>query len=579
MITTKVKPLVLKRFTFYSLEFAATPITTWRGERFRSVLNRMYLPFIRSGWPVPLSFVLDICTLLLNPGTMPSSGARRDTVPPEFRRLVTWYPTVLQRLRQHPVFESMHVLLESLPDSSRQDQAVAAFLNFLVSGASGFENIYPFDTRDLQLEQAAITEQGIKLVTVGADRKPKTETFPFRGLKPLREAPETVAVHDVLLMLCEYFEARPLETILTPDLQLVLEIAARTRSGKGRVDYRLLSWLLGRSRIEDVETLPPHPRVVEELQPTNMQEEEGQTGGYIDVAKKRFRGSIGEVLPAELSLWNHRALTLQKFLNEGVLTYVRENFEYVDNELRVLFCLVVDNSLPMRQAREDAAAELGQGLTPYIRARALAALMMQDLAAFMPRDEVQVDCGVYLWHPTASTETAGEYSCAGTVDLFSWSPEDAQRRLDFLRGLTAPLPELFYARLTQEDAEARPELEPNPFDFVEHRHRSRHYHCRHIVLLSSSATIDALVDAIPPLGLDASDSGADSLHLITCDVNQATLGIARVSAMDYGIGPAGSLPGRSSEHQVRFQFINTVLRKGAGMPVDNAHDLQWEQFS
>ncbi|MEK6261918.1 MAG: hypothetical protein AABP62_25245 [Planctomycetota bacterium] len=579
MTVTQVKPLVLKRFTFYSLEFAATPVTTWRGERFRSVLNRMYLPFIRSGWPVPLSFVLDICTLLLNPGTMPSSGARSSTVPPEFRRLTTIYPAVLQRLRQHPVFESMHPLLESLPDSSRQDQAVAAFLNFLVAGASGFESIYTFDTRDLVLEQAAITEQGIKLVTVGSDRKPRTETFPFRGLKPLRDAPETVAAHDVLLMLCEYFETHPLETIITADLRLVLEIAARTRSGKGRVDYRLLSWLLGRSRIEDVESLPPHPRVVQELQPTNMQEVEGQTGGYIDVAKKRFRGSVGEILPAELGLWNHRALTLQKFLNEGVLTYVRENFEYIEHELRVLLCLVIDNSLPMRQAREDAAPELGQGLTPYIRARALAALMLQDLACFLPRENVRVDCGVYLWHPKASTETTGEVSCAGTIDLFSWSPAGAQDRLAFLRGLTAPMPELFYARLTQEDAEARPELEPNPFQYVEHRHRSCHYHCRHIVLLSSSATIDALVDAVPPLGLEASDSGPDSLHLVTCDVNQATLGVARVSAMDYDIGPAGLLHGRSSEHQVRFQFVNTVLRKGAGKPVDDAHDLQWGQFS
>jgi hypothetical protein len=192
---------------------------------------------------------------------------------------------------------------------------------------------------------------------------------------------------------------------------------------------------------------------------------------------------------------------------------------------------------------------------------------------------VRVDCGVYLWHPTASTEKAGEYTCAATLDLFSWSPEVAQDRLAFLRGLTAPLPELFYARLTQEDAEARPELEPNPFEFVEHRHRSRHYHCRHLVLLSSSTTVDALVDAIPPLGLDAGDSGPDSMHLITCDVDQAILGVARVSAMDYGIGPAGSLSGRSSEHQLRFQFINAVLRKGAGMPVDDAHDLLWEQFS
>jgi hypothetical protein len=39
------------------------------------------------------------------------------------------------------------------------------------------------------------------------------------------------------------------------------------------------------------------------------------------------------------------------------------------------------------------------------------------------------------------------------------------------------------------------------------------------------------------------------------------------------------LAGRSSEHQWRQQFLRTVICKGAGVPVDDAHDSLWEQFS
>ena len=337
---------------------------------------------------------------------------------------------------------------------------------------------------------------------------------------------------------------------------------------------------LNRKPIHDVETLPPNPRVVEEQEPKNVDEVEGQTGGYIDVAKRKFRGNVSEVLPAELSLWGHRAMMFDTLLNKGVMTYVRENFEYVENELRVLICFVIDISQAMRQARSDAATELGHGLTPYIRARALAALMMQDLSRFMPREDVRVDCGVYLWSSKPQAGQAVEATCAGVIDLFAWTREEANDRLTYLKRLTDQMPELFYGRLTQEDAEARPELEPSPFDYIDLRHQSKRYHSRHVVLLSCSATVGHLTEDVPPLGLDANDSGPDSIHLVTCDVSRATVGVARVASLDYGNDFAdGVLPGRMSETRLRSQFVNLAILKGAGRPALDLSAELWEELS
>lgn len=570
--------LSLKLFTFNSLQFMATPIGAWRGERFRSVVNRLYLPFIRSGWPVPLSLVLDICSMLLNPGAMPSKWEHRATLPPEFQRLSSAYPLMLTRMRQHAVFDSMVHLIQGIGDPQRQEQALAAFLKFLVSGVGGFKNIYSFDTRDMRLEQFIISEKGIGYLTVDGDQKRSKGKSYFQGLKPLRDQPETHALHDLSLMLCQYFDTRPLEQIVTRDLQLVLEIAARTRSGTGRVDYRFLSWLLNRREIETVETLPPNPKVVEEYQPKAVKDIEGNTGGYVDVTKRKFRGNMAEVLPGEWATWDYPELMFDKMLNKGVMTYVRENFEFVENELRVLFCFVVDASSAMRLARNDAAHELGQGLTPYIRARALATLMVQDLSRYMPREDVHIDCGVYLWSPGTGEDLQTHATCAGVIDLFAWTREEASDRLTFLKRLTDQMPELFYARLTQEDAEARPELEPSPFEFIDLRHRNRHYHCRHVIFLSSTASLEGLISDAPSLGLDAHDGGMDSIHLVTCDVKHATVGLARVSSLEYGADFVdGVLPGRMSENRLRSQFVNLAILKGAGRPaLELAADL-WEE--
>src|SRR5262249_6175595 len=153
---------------------------------------------------------------------------------------------------------------------------------------------------------------------------------------------------------------------------------------------RFLHELLRAGLSPDVEEVKPRPRRIDEVVPTEAYEADGQIGGYIDIHIKRFTGNVAELLPIELALLPHkarahRALLAHKLFNEGVLTYVREDFERLDKELRVLICLVVDAHRGMSDVPADAHPSFGRGLTPYVRARTLAALFLQDLARYMPR--------------------------------------------------------------------------------------------------------------------------------------------------------------------------------------------------
>lgn len=574
----------LTRYTLWSLQFTGTTVTAWRGERLLRLVNRVYVELIRSGWPVPLSFLLDVATMLLysmaTPREFPVVADAR--CPQSIRDLSNRYRAVLARLRRDTVFTEMVDLLREIEDPEEQDHAVATLLPFLVKAAAGFQNIYSFQSRDMTVRVMKIARQGAGMAWSDADGNPRKARHLFRDHRKAASQPETQAVIDVLHLLCEHFEQTRVQDILTPERQLVIEIAARTPRGASRVDYRFLSWLLGRPTLDDAPQEPPWPQFVHEVLPTNLLEVEGNSGGYIDVSRKTFRGSVSEILPAELGLWESRQFMLQKLLNEGVLTYVRENYEYIERELRVMLCIVIDNSPRMIQDAASGGDGVLRGLTPWMRARALGLALLQDLTRWMPRTDVSVDCGVYLWsnQPSTTKRSARQpaQTCQAQLDLFSWTRDAASRRLTFLSGLTEQFPEVFYGHVTSADAAARPELEASPYDFMKHRQSTRHYHCRHLIYLSSSSTLNSLLSETPSdLGFNATDSGPDTIHLVTCDTDQNSLGIARLDSLEeaWQFMPAFSatgdtpvrLPGQISEERLRHQIVSSIILKGAGKPL------------
>ena len=575
--------LDLPRYTLWSLQFTGTAVTSWRGERLLRAVRQVYLELIRSGWPVPLSFVLDVSTLLLYSMSSPRAFpvVANPDCPESIRHLSNRYRRVLSRLRRDPVFNEIVDLLREIGEPADQDQAVATLLPFLIKAASGFQSIYSFRSREMAVSQMKIASPGAGMVWTEGEDKPKKARCLFRDLKRISREPEMEALVDVLHMLCDHFEETRVHEVLTQERQLVIELAARTPRGASRVDYRFLSWLLGRPQLDDVIQESPWPHLVDEVLPTNPLDIEGNTGGYIDISRKKFRGSVSEVLPSELGLWESRQFMLQKLINEGVLSYVRENYEYVERELRVLFCLVVDNAPRMVQDTNSGTGEMGRGLTPWMRARALALTLIQDLARWMPRAEVSADCGVYLWSqpPRTAHESVRHTSltCQARLDLFAWSRDVANDRLPFLRRLTDWYPEIFYGHVSSADAAVRTELEASPYDFMKHLNSTRRYHCRHLIYLSSSSTLGTLLAETPAdLSLKAQDSGPDSIHLVTCDTDQSTLGMARLDSLDEtweympASGPTGDgqvrLPIRISEERLRHQFVSAVILKGAGKP-------------
>jgi len=557
----RVPTLNLAQFTFHSLYYCQTPVTTWGTQRLVTAVNGWYFPLIRAGWAVPLTFVLDAAMLLQRDGLKSSTSFQGMSIPREDRLLLNRYRNTLKLLARQPAFRQGAQLVRSIGDERLRYCAIRAFLRILVSGASGFENIYSFDTRDLKLLRVVLSARNDRiqyLVGVG-DRPTARGALALRQFPQSRATPESVAVCDVLALLCDHYKQRRLDEVLTRESRMVMEIAARSQAGAGRVDYRLLGWLFGREDAEAVEPLPPRPRMVDEFLPTTEYQTEGNTGGYIDVNRKRFSGSVADVLPAELGLWPARVMFLHKLLNEGVLTYVRENFEFIERELRVLFCFVIDNHPHMREVSARAHHDLQAGVTPFIRARALAALMMHDLARYMPRQDVKLDLGVYVTSEESSAKFRAE------LDLFNkWTPAEARDRFHFLRGLAAEMHHLFYSRIMPEDARVNRALETDFREFMANRHRQKHYHCRHLVYLTSSATAASLVSGDEPR-LDAHDTGPDSIHVVGCDLENVTLGIAAPSSSpDAAAVARGSRFGQTSEKRLREQFLETIFLKGAG---------------
>lgn len=546
----------LGRFTFDALYFCATPVESLRGPALLAAVNDWYMGFVRTGWAVPLSFVLDVGALLLSPSTGLRDRWKGATVRPDLRALTLRYHTTLQRLRRHAVFERAAERVRSA-DPQRRDRAVMTVLKLLLTGLGELKDVYSFNTRDLVLHAGTMAPTGMRGLRMSLAGRKIEGNFVLKSASAVNPRNEFAALMEIIDALCGYFETHDTAKLISREGLLVLELAAHSPAGPARVDYRFLQELLGGTGLRDENPLEVKPPPIEDVVPLNSYQTDGDVGGYVDVNRKTF-ADVGQLLPSELSLWHSRVSFLHRLLNEGALHYVRENFEYVDRRLRLLFCFVVDAHPGMFDAPGDAHPTFGRGTTPYLRARVLAALLVQDLARLLPREDVRVDCAFYL-------QTAG--GRPGTmpraeIDLLAWPPREAADRFLFTAGLIRQMPALFQG--TPSDADALDALDPDPVSFVTNRCRRKRYHGRHFVFLTSARTWERSLPTDDP-GLLALPHNGDSVWVVDCDPARVTVGIVTPRTLPAAAGELrGGVLRQLGDGQVREQFIRTVAAKATG---------------
>lgn len=554
----------LLRFTFDSLYFCGTHAETLRSEHFLVAVNRWYVPLIRAGWAVPLAFVIDVSTLLLWPGTALRERWKGEPRK-EVRELTLAYYKMLRNLRRQPIFEAVVDLLRSSRNESLRHQATKTFLRFLLAELSHFRETYAFNTREMKLLAARRAGGGRYLFGVRVAGEDHRWSVNFEGTGANGGSNEMGTVFDMMREITRYYTEHQLAEFISPEEWLMVEIAARSPAGISRVDYSFLRYLLAGRELTEIEEHEPRPRMVRRIIPTDSQETDGTVGGYIDVNRRRFSGSMAEVLPSELALFGQRHLMYQKLLNEGALQFVREDIECIEEELRVLFCFVVDTDDRMRRAPLDVDTAFGPGMTPYVRARALAALMTRDLAQFLPRKRVQADFALYLWSSKAPHVYRTELKLRSDAELGeAWSRAAVADSFRFAAGLAAHASPLFHHRVGADADRENIAMDADPGRYVSRRNQSRLYHCRHMVFFTSSQTVQSAFPESDP-GILAADATGDSLFVIFCDVNNATLGVFRPRTIASAAGEiGGSVVGRLSEERLRAKFLTTVLLKGAG---------------
>ena len=547
----------LLRFTFQSLYFCGVPVEHLSGERFCTSVNHWYMPLIRSGWAVPLSFVVDVGTLLQRPTTALRSRWK-ENVRDDIKRLTLRYHEMLIGLRRQPVFERVVDLVARAPHQAQRDQATKAFLRVMLAAMSHFRETYAFDSRDLHLRRARPGLEMIRDVSWIFNGKSQKGHVSFGDPTLIRGRNEFGTIVDLLEKITDYFTSHRLNTFISREEQLLIEVMGRSPATAGKVDYRFLHELLGRSGLEDPEAQEPHPPRVEQILPTDSYETDGQVGGYIDVNRQRFTGELAQVLPMELAFVRHPTLMAHKLLNEWALHFVREDIECIERELHVLVCIVVDVNDRMLAAPAEVNSAFGKGMTPYIRARVLAALVLMDLARHFPRENVRVDCGLFLWSSQARHTYRTEFDL-----LASFSRETAGDRYEFAAALAERAPYLFFNRVPAEASKENPALDGDPGQYLLNRARSRAYHCRHLLHFSSEHSARQAFSATDP-GLHAWDVGRDSFFVTNCDVQQTTLGVYRPRTVNEAADPPErSQVGQLTEERLRGRILDTLLLKAA----------------
>ncbi|MCY2987388.1 MAG: hypothetical protein NTY19_05920 [Planctomycetota bacterium] len=547
----------LRLFTFQSLYFCAVPVGQLSGERFRICVNEWYMPLIRAGWAVPLSFVLDLGTLLQRPATALRSRWK-ENVRDDIKQLAFRYHQMLAGLRRQPHFATIADRLSRTPQQTQRDQATQLFLRFLLAELSHFRNTFAFDSRDLRLLAARPAADGIRDVVLQSRGKTHQGTMLFGDPGRFEGRNEFGTIYDLLSSITDYYRTHLLHTFISPEQLLLVELTARTPAQAGRLDYRFLHELLGRGELEDVEEQEPRPPRVDRILPTDSYEVDGQVGGYIDVNRRRFSGSLAEILPMELSLVKHPPLMYQRLLNEGALHFVREDVECIEREVRLLFCFVVDVNERMLAPPTDVHPSFGKGMTPYIRARTLASLLLMDLAQHLPREDVHADCAVFLWSSQARHTYRTEF------DLFeALSPATARQRYTFAAAFAERVPYMFVHRVSQTADKEGLALDRDPCQYLVRRSQTRVYHCRHMFFFTSGHSMRHAIPDTDP-GLQTWEGARDSLFAVCCDVHQPTLGVARPRHPRDAVDAArrGDL-GLMNEERLRAKIVETVLLKAA----------------
>jgi len=561
----------LGRFTFDALYLCGTPVERFRGEGLLTAVNDWYMGFIRNGLAVPLSFVIDVSSMLIRPGGTDFRNRWKEAnVRPHLKTLALRYYAMLKRLQRQPVFEHLATLAQSA-EPARRDLTVRTILRFLLADLSDSKNAYSFNTRELKLLAASPTPQGLRSVKMLLGNKKVEGHFLLEDPAKIQRKNEFSVLMELTESICNHFESRRLDEIVSPEERLMVELAANSPAGIARADYRFLVALLNGANLADEEVLDVKPRPIEDMLPLDSYETEGDVGGYVDVNRKRF-ANISELLPVEMSLWQNKVAFFHRVLNEGALHYVRENFEHVDRRLRLLFCFVVDSHSGMSDSPENVHPSFGKGMTPYVRARVLASLLLQDLARFLPREDIRIDFGFYLWS-AATSGGPGRGAPRAAVDFSAWTPEQAADRFQFAAGLVRQLPAIFQARPGESDEDNS--LDPDPVEFVTNHCRSRRYHCRHFVFLTSSRTWEKSLPTEDP-GLLAMPHSGDSILVLDCDPVRPTVGVSWPRTLQ-GAGDDlhGGILGQLSDEQVRQRFLRTVALKADGRPafVDSSDQL------
>jgi hypothetical protein len=261
----------------------------------------------------------------------------------------------------------------------------------------------------------------------------------------------------------------------------------------------------------------------------------------------------------ELSLMGHPQLLYQRLLNEGALHFVREDIECIEREIRLQFCFVIDVDARMLIPPADLHPSFGKGMTPYIRARVLASLLLMDLARYLPRENVRADAAVFLWSSQAPNTYRNEF------DLFAvFSRETASRRFTFAGAFAEQVPYLFRNSVPDQAGAENQALDRDPCQYLVHRNQSRVYHCRHLLFFTSEHSARQAFPETDP-ALDHSEHGRDSLFVISCDVHQPTIGVMRPRLYrDAADGLTAREAGQLNEERLRAHVVETVLLKLAG---------------